>query len=472
MQEGGIATNVKFPQSGISCRHGGNVLQIHKNDLEAPEKVLFETIIGELTAVDPDKKTPMTTSGKDKLSFDRTMGNIGTTDGGEATHPHYDPKQVLVCVSSQLNVPGLHMEVDDAAQIRSFNAKTLTAAKARMAKSIQAIKDRRGRNLPAYLENKETQEILKEHEAAGSMEEFHKRRAPEIEKTLDVAKVVSMHKAHTLGHNPGVMVSNRQGSTTVVHDGDHEGKVTQKRDKHLASFDRINCLNRDYCNRPSEYDWGDRPHIDKKYTVRGGKTYELNFLELKEAPEQSYVCIDGVTTTFVSQLVDQEGQNKENSTPASEARAVFITAPFIEKMKKFFQGRIEILQKGGHAAMQLVPKRLSQAPKEGRKFHEDVEDEDEGEDEDEDEEEEEGDTSKPAASEGKTKKRKNAESEGQDGCSSSSSSFFSSTDATAAKVPKKATDPKTTPSTPAKPDLAPQGNPKQPTISSFFQKKQ
>ena len=77
---------------------------------------------------------------------------------------------------------------------------------------------------------------------------------------------------------------------------------------------------------------------------------------------------------------------------------------------------------------------------------------------------------KPAASKGETKKRKNAQFEGQDGCSSSSSSSFSSTDATAAKFPKKATAPMTTSSTPAKPDLAPQGNSKQSTISSFFQK--
>ena len=193
-----------------------------------------------------------------------------------------------------------------------------------------------------------------------------------------------MCKAHKLGHKSGVMVSNRQGSETVVHDGDENGKVTQKGDNALASWDRLNFCNRDYCNQPCKHDWGDRPRIDLSCTVRSGNTHVLNFLELNEAPAPSYVCIDDVTTTFVSQLVHQEGQCKENSTPASEARAVVTDASFIEIMIEFFQGRIKTLEDGGDAAMQLLPKRRVQAPKEVLKFQEEVDDE----------EEEEGDTLK------------------------------------------------------------------------------
>ena len=115
-----------------------------------------------------------------------------------------------------------------------------------MFKSIKDLKDGKGRNPQAYLDNEGTQHMTNKYDAAGSMEEFRKSKMPALVLSLDTARVVSKHKAHKLGHLPGVMVSNRQGSETVVHDGDENGNVTQKGDNALASSDRFDCLNRDY----------------------------------------------------------------------------------------------------------------------------------------------------------------------------------------------------------------------------------
>ena len=73
MQEGGIETNVISGSQGHLVDTVEKLRQLLKNDLEALENVQFETIDGVLTAVDPDKRTPMT-CGEDKLSFDKLMG--------------------------------------------------------------------------------------------------------------------------------------------------------------------------------------------------------------------------------------------------------------------------------------------------------------------------------------------------------------------------------------------------------------
>ena len=130
------------------------------------------------------------------------------------------------------------------------------------------MEDGKGRNQEAYLDNEGTQQMIVEYKAPGSMEEFRKFKMPALELTLDAARVVAMHKAQTLGHNPSVMVSNRQGSKTVVHDGDENGKVTQKGDNALASWDRLDFRNRDYCNQVCEHDWGHSTRINLAYTVR------------------------------------------------------------------------------------------------------------------------------------------------------------------------------------------------------------
>ena len=107
-------------------------LQLHKNDLKALKEVPLKTTDGVLTAVDPEFKTPMTTCGKNKLSFDKTVVDKQTTDGGKATPPYSDLQQVLVCRSSQYNVQGLHQEQDDVARTRSFQQETISRALYRM----------------------------------------------------------------------------------------------------------------------------------------------------------------------------------------------------------------------------------------------------------------------------------------------------------------------------------------------------
>ena len=78
----------KFPVDTVE-----KLLQLTKNDLEAFKKVQFETIDGVQTAVDPDQKTPMTTSGINKLSFDKEIVGKKTTDGGKSTPPYFSPEQ-------------------------------------------------------------------------------------------------------------------------------------------------------------------------------------------------------------------------------------------------------------------------------------------------------------------------------------------------------------------------------------------
>ena len=97
--------------------------QLLKNDLEALQKVQFETIDEVLTAVDPDKRTPMTTSGINKLSFDKEIVGKKTTDGGKSTPPYSDPQQKLECRGSKYNVPGLHLDPDEVARIRNLRRK-------------------------------------------------------------------------------------------------------------------------------------------------------------------------------------------------------------------------------------------------------------------------------------------------------------------------------------------------------------
>ena len=162
-------------------------LRLHKNDVEALKKLQFVTIDEVVTAADPEKKTPMTTCGKNKLSFYKTVVDKPTTDGGKATPPYSDLQQKLVCRSSLYNVPGLHQDPDNVAQIRSFQEATLSRAFHRMLKSMKDLEDGKGRNQQAYRKNKGTQQMMAEHKAAGSMEEFRKFKMPALVLSLDTA---------------------------------------------------------------------------------------------------------------------------------------------------------------------------------------------------------------------------------------------------------------------------------------------
>ena len=199
------------------------LLQTLKNDKGALEKVQYETTDGIKTAIDPKFKTPIKTCGEDKLSFDKTVVDKPTTDSGKATPPYSDPQQVLECRSSQFNVPGLHQEQKDRVRIASFEQQAKYGAWRRTKRSIKALKDGKGRNVQSYLANEGTMQMMEEYKAGGSMEKFKESKMRKLALSLDAARVVSMHKAHTLGHNPGVMVGNRLGSETVVHDGDENG---------------------------------------------------------------------------------------------------------------------------------------------------------------------------------------------------------------------------------------------------------
>ena len=99
------------------------LLQLLKNDKEALENVQFETIDGVKTGVDPYEKTPMTTCGKNKHSFDKLNVKKPTTDGGKSTPPYSDPQQKLECRGSTYNVPGLHLDPDEVARIRNLRRK-------------------------------------------------------------------------------------------------------------------------------------------------------------------------------------------------------------------------------------------------------------------------------------------------------------------------------------------------------------
>ena len=119
-------------------------LQVYINDVEALENVQFKTIDEVVTAADPDEKTPMTTCGKNKLSFDKTVVDELTTDGEKSMPPYSDEKQKLKCKGSQYNVPGLHREQDEVSRIRSFELRRISHAFHRMLDPSRTRRSARG----------------------------------------------------------------------------------------------------------------------------------------------------------------------------------------------------------------------------------------------------------------------------------------------------------------------------------------
>ena len=96
------------------------LLQTHINDFEALEKIVYVTVNGVQIAVDPIEGTQFKTTGKDKMSFDKTLVGIKDGNGDKETYPYFDMRQILQCRASKHNLKILHRELDDRSKIESF----------------------------------------------------------------------------------------------------------------------------------------------------------------------------------------------------------------------------------------------------------------------------------------------------------------------------------------------------------------
>ena len=186
----------------------------------------------------------LTTSGMHKMSMDKRNVGIDNGHGDKETYPYYGKRQTLQCRASKFNVNVLHREIDNRVKVESFQNITINRAAARMKKSIEMIETGRMRDLQLYLQNEGTIEMMAQYRVAGSVEAFIDSQRPLLEKSLDAARIVSLHKASLLDLAEGKMVSNMQGSSTEIHDGDENGMLTKIHDNAQGSWDRIDNYNR------------------------------------------------------------------------------------------------------------------------------------------------------------------------------------------------------------------------------------